>query len=70
MGYNYKDLTYIRVALQVYEGKLTELNEGDCPEDEFSEVQEDIQYLSRLLALTERLIDEAENNGPTLNPVR
>lgn len=63
MSYSYKDLTYIRVALQVYEGKLAELDEGDCSEDEFSAVQEDIQYAARLLALTEKLVNEAEKGG-------
>ena len=70
MSYNYKDLTYIRAALQAYEGTLMNVSENDCDEDEFSEIQEDIQYLSRLLALTEREIEAWENKGPSLNPVK
>lgn len=70
MSFNYKDLTYIRAALQAYEGQLLNVNESDCEEDEFSEIQDDIQYLSRLLALTNKEIQQLENQGPSLNPVR
>lgn len=70
MPFNYKDLTYIRAALQAYEGHLMNLNEDDCEEDEFSEIQDDIQYIGRLLALTKNEIKELESQGSSLNPVR
>ncbi|MDF3012243.1 MAG: hypothetical protein K0Q78_447 [Cellvibrio sp.] len=70
MPFNYKDLTYIRAAVQAYEAQLMNVNEEECEEDEFSEIQDDIQYLSRLLALTEHEIKTMENQGPSLNPIR
>lgn len=69
MPFNYKDLTYIRAALQVYEGRLMGVNEEDCQEEgNFSELQDDIQYISRLLALTKNEIEARENKYPGLNP--
>ncbi|PUA26770.1 MAG: hypothetical protein B0W54_23855 [Cellvibrio sp. 79] len=70
MPFTYKDLTYIRAALQAYEGQLMNVHESDCEDDEFSEIQDDIQYISRLLALTKNEIKELENQGPSLNPVK
>ena len=70
MSFSYKDLTYIRAALQAYEGQLMNIEESDCEEDEFSEIQDDIQYISRLIALTKHEISIMENQGPSLNPVR
>jgi hypothetical protein len=70
MSFNYKDLTYIRAALQVYENQLINVSQDDCDEDGFSEIQDDIQYVSRLLALTENEIKRLENFGPSLNPVK
>ncbi|WP_353302788.1 hypothetical protein [Sessilibacter corallicola] len=69
MPYTYKDLTYIRTALQVYEAKLVTVEYDDCEDNEFSEIQDDIQYLQRLLALTDKEIKTLENSGPSLNPV-
>lgn len=69
MPFTYKDLTYIRAALQIYEGQLMNVNEDDCDEEEFSEIQDDIQYISRLLALTKNEIKILESQGPSLNPV-
>ena len=69
MPFTYKNLTYIRAALQAYEGQLMNVNEGDCDEEEFSEIQDDIQYISRLLALTKNEIKILESQGPSLNPV-
>lgn len=69
MPYTYKDLTFIRAALQVYETKLLNVNFEDCEEDEYSEIQDDIQYLQRLLAVTEEEIKALEGGGPSLNPV-
>lgn len=70
MSYNYKDLTYIRAALESYEVSLSEVKEEECEEDEFSEIQDDILYVSRLVALTNNEIKEWEEKGPSLNPVR
>ena len=70
MPFNYKDLTYIRAALQSYEASLMQTTEEECSEEEFSEIQDDIQYVGRLLALTAREIEDWENRGPSLNPVK
>jgi hypothetical protein len=70
MSFNYKDLTYIRAALQSYEAELSNIKEDECGEEEFSEAQDDIMYLSRLIALTNRQIEDWESKGPSLNPVR
>ncbi|WP_413664006.1 hypothetical protein ACG1BZ_00805 [Microbulbifer sp. CNSA002] len=68
MPFSYKDLTYIRASIQAYEGILNQTTEGEC-EEEFSEIQDDIIYLGRLLALVNREIEEAESSGPSLNKV-
>lgn len=70
MPFNYKDLTYIRVALQGYETQLVEVDPGDYTEDEYAEVQDDIQYVSRLIALTNREIEDWESKDPSLNLVK
>ena len=70
MTFNYKDLTYIRAALQNYEGELCKVKESECEEDKFSEIQDDIMYLSRLIALTNREIDDFESAGPSIHPIR
>ncbi|WP_444957504.1 hypothetical protein [Microbulbifer sp. ZKSA002] len=69
MSYNYKDLNYIREALACYEEKLCDVNINECDGEEAEELQEDILYMERLRALTERMIDEWENKGPTLTSV-
>ena len=70
MPYNYKDLTYIRAALQSYEAELRGVSEDECSDEDFAEIQNDIMYLSRLIALTHKEIDEWESKGPSINPVR
>jgi len=70
MSFNYKDLTYIRAALQNYEGSLCNVTEDESSDDEFSEIQDDIMYLSRLIALTEREIEGWESKSPTITGVR
>lgn len=70
MSFNYKDLTYIRAALQHYEGSLRDAKPEECAEDEYSEIQDDVLYASRLIALTNKMIEEWESKGPSLNPVR
>lgn len=71
MSFSYKDLTYIRAAIQAYEASLSSVSEDECSSaDEFSEMQDDILYLDRLLALVNREIAGFEDGGPSLNPVR
>lgn len=70
MPFNYKDLTYIRASIQAYEGMLSQTTEDECDEDEFSEIQDDILYLQRLLALVAEEIGEIESSRPSLNPLK
>ncbi|OZG71126.1 hypothetical protein BTA51_22370 [Hahella sp. CCB-MM4] len=70
MAFSYKDLTYIRAALQNYEVSLSEVSEDECEEDEFSEIQDDIQYIERLLGLIEHKIKEYDSSGPSLSSVK
>jgi len=70
MSYNYKDLNYIREALAHYEKHLCDTDIGQCDDDEAEELQDDILYMGRLRALTDRLIDEWENKGPTITLVK
>lgn len=71
MSFSYKDLTYIRAAIQAYEGMLSRVEEDDCSDDdEFSGIQDDRLYLGRLLALVNEEISDAENSGPSLTPVK
>ena len=70
MSFSYKDLTYIRAAIQSYERSLSSVSERECTdEDEFSEIQDDRLYLDRLLTLVNLQIDELDNSKPSLNPV-
>jgi hypothetical protein len=70
MPFTYKDLTYIRASIQAYEGTLAQVAEGECSEDEFSEIQDDILYLGRLLVLVNREIKELEFSAPSSCPVK
>ncbi len=56
--FNYKDLTYLRVATLAYIEKLSLIEEDDLAEngDHFAEVQDDLQYFSRLRDEIEREI--------------
>lgn len=57
--FNYKDYTYLRVAILSYLENLSSIEE-DGPgvgEDRFAEIQDDIQYLKRLKDLVDREID-------------
>ena len=56
--FNYKDFTYIRVALLSHLEKLSSLEEDDpsVGEDRFSDIQDDIQYLRRLCDIVDREI--------------
>lgn len=64
MSFDYRDLTYIRAALQHYDQNLREAKPNECGENEYSEIQDDILYTSRLIALTNRMIEEWESKGP------
>ena len=70
MSFNYKDLTYIRAALEVYEASLMKLEEDECTEDEFSEAQDDIMYIGHILGVVDHEIKDMESSGPSINPVR
>ena len=70
MAFNYKDLTYIRVALQRYQGTLCNLPEEEREKDELCEIDNDIMYLSRLIALTNREIEEWESKPFKITSVR
>lgn len=71
MAFSYKDLTYIRSAIQAYEGVLSEIEENECSDDdEFSEIQDDRLYLNRLLALVNKEIASFESEKPTLRPIK
>ncbi|GAA6168464.1 hypothetical protein NBRC116591_22750 [Sessilibacter corallicola] len=41
----------------------------ECNDDEAEELQDDILYVGRLRALTDRLIEEWENKGPKITLV-
>lgn len=69
MSYNYKDLNCIRETLVFYEKHLSEIDINECDDDEAEELQDDILYMGRLKALTNHLIEEWENKGPTLKLV-
>lgn len=69
MSYNYKDLNYIREALDFYEKHLCEIDIDECDDDEAEELQEDILYMGHLKGLTKHLIEEWENKGPSLTIV-
>jgi len=70
MAFSYKDLTYIRAALQHYEASLENTSEDECDGDEFSELQDDIQYIERLLGLVNIKIQNYETSGPSLKAVK
>jgi len=70
MSFSYKDLTYIRAAIQAYEGILSEVEEDECSDgDEFSEIQDDRLYLERLLALVNHEISSFESEKPKLKSI-
>ena len=56
--FNYKDLTYLRVAILGYIQKLSSVQENDAGvgEDRFADIQDDVQYLERLRDIVEREI--------------
>lgn len=69
MSYNYKDLNYIREALAHYEKHLSSIDINECDDDEAEELQDDILYMARLQALTDRLMEEWEKKPPTITLV-
>lgn len=71
MSFNYKDLTYIRAALQSYSAELeASLNDNVESDDDMSDIENDILYLGRLIALTNYNISEIEGSAPSLNVVK
>ena len=56
--FNYKDHTYLRVAILNYLERLSSIEEDEpgVGEDRFAEIQDDIQYLRRLRDIVEREI--------------
>ena len=64
--FNYKDFTYIRVALLGHLEKLSSLEEDDpsVGEDRFADIQDDIQYLKRLCDLVDREISTIKSQPP------
>jgi hypothetical protein len=56
--FNYKDFTYLRVAVLSHLDKLSSINEDDSGvgDERFAEIQDDIQYLVRLRDLIDREI--------------
>lgn len=64
--FNYKDFTYIRVALLGHIEKLSALEEDDpaVGEDRFADIQDDIQYLRRLCDLVDREIAAIKTQPP------
>ncbi|WP_210404818.1 hypothetical protein [Hahella sp. CCB-MM4] len=48
---------------------MSEIDINECDDDEADEIQDDILYMGRLKALTNRLIEEWESNGPKLSLV-
>ncbi len=61
--FNYKDYTYLRVAILNYLEKLSSIDEDEpgVGEDSFAEVQDDIQYLKRLRDIVDREIAAAQS---------
>lgn len=65
--FNYKDFTYLRVAILSHIEKLSSLEEDDpaVGEDRFTDIQDDIQYLRRLCDIVEHEIS-AIKSPPTV----
>ena len=64
---NYKDYTYIKMAILAYIEKLSSINEDEqgIDEERFSEIQDDIQYLGRLRGMVEREIESSRLSPQT-----
>lgn len=60
--FNYKDYTYLRVAILSHLDKLSSIEEDDpgVGEDRFAEIQDDIQYLGRLRDIVSREIENVQ----------
>lgn len=65
--FNYKDFTYLRVAVLSHLDKLASINEDDSGvgEDRFAEIQDDIQYLGRLRDIIDREIATIQSPSKT-----
>lgn len=64
---NYKDYTYIKMAILSYIEKLSSINEDEqgIDEERFAEIQDDIQYLGRLRDMVEREIESSRLSPQT-----
>ena len=70
MDLTYKDKSYIRISLDFYLKHLKKYNKDDdgMTEDEFSEIQDDIVYLDKVLyEFEQEMATEKENTGNNYN---
>lgn len=63
--FNFKDLSYLRVAVDHYVKHLAGVEEGaeGMSEDDFSDMQDDIEYLQRLQHILDGQLAEIKNGG-------
>lgn len=66
MEFSYRDLHYVRNALQVYISHLEsyDVGDSDLSEDEFSEMQDDIMLMHNLLDEVEHELKQLKANAP------
>lgn len=71
MDLQYKDLSYIKSALQAHQGTLKAIDVDDesYGDDEFAEIQDDIMYIERLIAMFNREIKSMEDQAPKMGIV-
>lgn len=65
--FNFKDLSYLRVAVDRYITQLDEIEEGSAgvSDDDFSDIQDDVEYLRRLQHMIEEQIKNIQGSGAT-----
>jgi hypothetical protein len=63
--FNFKDLSYLRTALDHYVKHLAAIEEGaeGVSVDDFSDMQDDIEYLQRLRHMLDRQLAAIKNGG-------
>lgn len=61
--FNYKDYTYMRMAILACIEKLSLIDEGDTEvaEERFAQAQDDIQYLERIRDIIQRKIESLQS---------
>lgn len=64
-AFNFKDLSYLRVALDHYVTHLAAIEEGaeGVSEDDFADMQDDIEYLQRLRRILDGQLAAIKNGG-------